>query len=58
MLFSSILQYPQFCKQTTLLGSISYLAKDLTVSQGGDLLSCGNDREQKNIDLFVLHSPE
>lgn len=37
MLFSSILQYPQFCKQTTLLGSISYFAKDLTVSQGGDL---------------------
>ena len=35
--FSSILQYPQFCKQTTLLGIISYLAKDLTVSQGGDL---------------------
>ena len=33
-LFSSILQYPQFCKQTALLGSTSYLA---TVSQGGDL---------------------
>ena len=36
--FSSILQYPPFCKQTTLLGSISFFfAKDLTVSQGGDV---------------------
>ena len=26
--------------------------------RGSGLLSCGNDREQKNIDLLVLHSPE